>query len=126
MRYWQVLHVWVSSFIHRDTQKKKKDSQWPLPWIIGGTLFWIFLFILLVRAHKLYITQLKLRKNSACVSKTYFLLKTFSTRFHLSRSSTAQAFSVFFIRFERVKYWRKLFADTNGNKYIRLVSFQHL
>ena len=46
-----------------------------------------FLFKLLVRAHKLYNNKLKLRKNSACVSKTYFLLKIFSARFHPSRKS---------------------------------------
>ena len=50
-------------------------------------VLYFFLFKLLVRAHKVYNIQLKLRQNSACVSKTYFLLKTFSARFHPSRKS---------------------------------------
>ena len=83
------MHIWVLSFMHRDTQKKKKDSQWALTWSIVETLLCIFLFKLLVRvrAHKLYNNKLKLRKNSARVSKTYFLLKAFSARFHPSRKS---------------------------------------
>ena len=97
------LHIWVSWFVQGDTQKKKKDSQWTLTWGIGGTLFFFVFFVLLcffvffwcklqVRAHKHYNIYLNLRKNSACVRKTYFLLKTFSARFHPSRKSRITKF----------------------------------
>ena len=47
----------------------------------------LVLYFLFFCAHKLYNIKLKLRKHSVCVSKTYFLLKTFCTRFHPSRRS---------------------------------------
>ena len=45
----------------------------------------LFVQIAGYRAPKLYRIQLKLRKYSPCISETYFLLRTFSARFHLSR-----------------------------------------
>ena len=67
------------------SKKEKKDSQWAMTWSVGWTLFCIFLFKLLLMGQRLYSVWLKLRKTFACVRKTYFLLKTFSERFHPSR-----------------------------------------
>ena len=74
------MHISVSSFIHI-MNSKKQDSQWALTWSIAGTLFCIFFvcsncWLGLIN----YNIHLKLWKNSACIIKTYFLLKTFSAR----------------------------------------------
>ena len=82
-RYWWVLHVGVASFIHRDAQWKILNELW-LEALVEPC-FVLFLLNLLVRAPKFYSIQLKLRKYSLCVSETYFLLRTFSARFHSSR-----------------------------------------
>ena len=64
----------------------------PEPCFASFLLLSLLLFKLLIRAHKPCNIYLKLRKNSVCVSKTYFLLKTFSARFHPSIKSILTKF----------------------------------
>ena len=90
-------------------------------------VLYFFLFKLLVSVHNLYYDiQLKLRANSACVSKTYFLLNTFSARLHPSRK---YIFTKFLQKYgssilDVLNIDENSLADTNGNKYIRSVSIQ--
>ena len=95
-------------------KKKEKVSQTALTWSNVGTLFCIFfLFKLLAGAHKLYNIKLKLWKKFTCVSKTYFLLKTFGARFHPSRKSI-------FTKFLQKYGWRILNMLSIDDNYLQI------
>ena len=81
------MHIWVSSFIHGDTLKRKKilNQLW-LEELVEPCFVFFFFFCSNCCLELINFIIFE-RKNSAYLSKTYFLLKTFSARFHPSRNS---------------------------------------
>ena len=79
------MHIWILSFIHGDTLKRKKilNQLWLEKLVEPCFVFFFFSNCCLELINFIIFEQ----KNSACLSKTYFLLKTFSARFHPSRNS---------------------------------------